>query len=631
MALKSTIEWTNSTWNPVTGCTKISAGCDHCYAERLSERFRGVEGHPYESGFDLTLRPDRLDHPRRWRRPQLIFVNSMSDLFHKNVPTEYIESVFDTMELADWHIYQVLTKRSSLMRRFVRERYGDRTAPPHIWLGVSIENAEALTRLRHLKQTNASVRFVSFEPLLGPPGAVNLENIHWVIAGGESGPGARPVQPEWVRNLRDQCQAQDVAFFFKQWGGRTPKAGGNSLDGRQWQEYPELDRTHEIYSVNRTHSEGTMTKPSFFDESKKQSEVKSAIVAKYFDAWSMVMTSAQKKYRRNHDNKIAYIDLFAGPGRYSDGTISTPLLVLENAIQDNRLCQRLVTIFNDKDERNTNSLLSAIKELPGIETLKYPPKVFTQEVGEEIVNMFEEMQLIPILFFVDPWGYKGLSLRLVNSVLKDWGCDCIFFFNYTGINMGLNNDAVQEHMNALFGEERADYLRPKLDMLTPQMREVTIIEELCQAIRALGPQYVLPFRFKDNRGSRTSHHLIFVSKSIKGYEIMKEIMAKESSDTRQGVATFEYNPVDTQQPFLFELSRPLDDLGDMLLQEFAGQQLKMSDIYERHNVNRPYTKTNYKLVLLKLEEQGKIIASEHRKNTFADKVLVTFPDKEQNR
>ena len=239
MSLKSVIEWTNSTWNPVTGCSKISAGCDHCYAERFSERFRGVEGHPYESGFDLTLRPDRLEHPTRWRRRQLIFVNSMSDLFHKKVPTEYIESVFDTMERADWHIYQVLTKRSSLMRRFVRERYRDRTAPPHIWLGVSIENAAALTRLRHLKQTNASVRFVSFEPLIGPIDAVNLEDIHWVIAGGESGPGARPVQAEWVRNLRDQCQAQGVAFFFKQWGGRTPKAGGNTLDGRQWLEYPD--------------------------------------------------------------------------------------------------------------------------------------------------------------------------------------------------------------------------------------------------------------------------------------------------------------------------------------------------------------------------------------------------------
>lgn len=241
MSRKSTIEWTNSTWNPVTGCTKVSAGCDHCYAERLSERFRGVEGHPFESGFDLTLRPKRLEQPMQWRRPQLIFVNSMSDLFHKDIPTEYIERVFDTMERADWHIYQVLTKRSSLMRRFVQERYRDQAAPPHIWLGVSVENHAALTRLRHLQQTNASVRFVSFEPLLGPIGAVDLEDIHWVIAGGESGPGARPVRAEWVRALRDRCQAQRVAFFFKQWGGRTPKAGGNTLDGRQWLEYPEVE------------------------------------------------------------------------------------------------------------------------------------------------------------------------------------------------------------------------------------------------------------------------------------------------------------------------------------------------------------------------------------------------------
>ena len=192
MSRKSAIEWTHSTWNPVTGCTKVSAGCDHCYAERFSERFRGVEGHPFETGFDLTLRPERLEQPTRWRRPQLIFVNSMSDLFHRDVPTEYIERVFDTMEGADWHIYQVLTKRSSLMRRFVQARYRGRAAPRHIWLGVSIENDAALTRLRHLKQTNASVRFVSFEPLLGPMGAVDLEDIHWVIAGGENGAGAHP-------------------------------------------------------------------------------------------------------------------------------------------------------------------------------------------------------------------------------------------------------------------------------------------------------------------------------------------------------------------------------------------------------------------------------------------------------
>lgn len=367
-----------------------------------------------------------------------------------------------------------------------------------------------------------------------------------------------------------------------------------------------------------------MSTETFFDESSPQSQVKSAIVAKYFDAWSKVVMKAQNRFHR--ENKIAYIDLFAGPGRYSDGTNSTPLLVLKKAIQDQELRQRLVTIFNDKDERNTDSLREAINELPSIETLKYRPQISTQEVGEKIVKGFEKMKLVPTLFFVDPWGYKGLSLRLVNSILKDWGCDCIFFFNYNRINMGLHNEAVRAHLNALFEEKRANKLRATLEPLTPEERELTIVEELCQAIRDSGPEYVLPFRFRDVRGTRTKHHLIFVSKHHKGYEIMKEIMAKESSDAPQGVANFEYNPASIRQPFLFEHSRPLVDLGDMLLEEFSGQTIKMLDIYEQHNVNRPFTKKNYKDALLLLEDQKSIKASEHRKNTFADHVIVTFPN-----
>ena len=372
-----------------------------------------------------------------------------------------------------------------------------------------------------------------------------------------------------------------------------------------------------------------MTNATFFDESKEQSQVKSVIVSKYFWAWASVIIGAQNRLPQNADKRIAYIDLFAGPGRYSDGTTSTPLLILKKAIEHDDLRQRLVTIFNDKDEENTESLSEAIGQLPGVDTLKHEPQVYTQEVGEKIVKMFEEMNLIPTLFFVDPWGYKGLSLRLVNSVLKDWGCDCIFFFNYNRINMGLSNDAVRDHMDALFGEDPANDLRIRLDSLTPEHRELTIIEELCKTLRNLGPEYVLPFRFKDARGSRTSHHLIFVSKGLKGYEIMKEIMAKESSDTEQGVANFEYSPVDTgmarQQLLLFQLSRPLDDLGDMLLQEFAGQTLTMDQIYKQHNVDRPYIRKNYKDVLKQLKAHRKIAASSHRKGTFADHVQVTFP------
>jgi len=238
LADKSQIEWTNATWNPVTGCTKISQGCDFCYAERFAERFRGVPGHPFEPGFDLTLRPARLEQPLKWRRPRKIFVNSMSDLFHKQVPTDFVDSVFDTMERADWHVFQLLTKRSSRMRAYVNRRYGEGRAPAHIWLGTSIEDAQRKSRLRHVQQTQASIRFLSIEPLIAPVGELDLEGIDWVIVGGESGPKARPVEIDWVRDIRDQCENQSVAFFFKQWGGKTPKSGGRQLDGVYHDDYP---------------------------------------------------------------------------------------------------------------------------------------------------------------------------------------------------------------------------------------------------------------------------------------------------------------------------------------------------------------------------------------------------------
>lgn len=240
MTQNSAIEWTNMTWNPVTGCTKISAGCDHCYAERFSERFRGVAGHPFESGFDLTLRPNRLDQPLTVRQPKMIFVNSMSDLFHKDIPVGYIDKVFDTMERAHWHTFQVLTKRSSLMRRYVNKRYGESKAPAHIWLGTSVEDGSKVSRIKHIQDMAATTRFLSIEPLIGPIGKVNLSGIHWVIVGGESGPGHRPMKEEWATEVRDQCIAAGVPFFFKQWGGFRPKSGGRELDGKLWNGFPTI-------------------------------------------------------------------------------------------------------------------------------------------------------------------------------------------------------------------------------------------------------------------------------------------------------------------------------------------------------------------------------------------------------
>ena len=240
MANTTDIEWTDATWNPVTGCTQIGPGCDNCYALRFAERWRGIAGHPYEQGFDLRLWPSRLTHPLGWQRPKKIFVNSMSDLFHKNVPGEFIDAIFQVMEKADWHNYQVLTKRSSLMRNYIRARYGPHGVPRHIWLGVSVEDAAHKGRIEHLRQVNAGSRFVSFEPLLGPIGPVDLSGISWAIVGGESGPRARRMDEAWAIELRDRCQGSKVAFFFKQWGGVRPKSGGRLLEGEEWNQFPHV-------------------------------------------------------------------------------------------------------------------------------------------------------------------------------------------------------------------------------------------------------------------------------------------------------------------------------------------------------------------------------------------------------
>ncbi|MBC7944548.1 MAG: three-Cys-motif partner protein TcmP [Burkholderiales bacterium] len=371
-----------------------------------------------------------------------------------------------------------------------------------------------------------------------------------------------------------------------------------------------------------------MTDRRFFEISREQSRVKAVIVTKYFLAWASVMMGAQDRHAGNYGDRIAYLDLFAGPGRYEDGTKSAPLMILEKAIADEKLRSRLVTIFNDADKQCTRELQSTIADLPGIETLRYPPQVLHEEVGAEIIKMFVQTKMVPTFFFVDPWGYKGLSLRLIDVVLKDWGCDCIFFFNYNRISMGLSNELVEEHMNALFGEERAERLREKLHGLTSEERELVIVEELCAALKdtAANKRYVLPFRFRTDSGKRTSHHLIFVSKGFKGYEIMKDVMARESSSSDQGVASFEYSPASNRQPLLFELSQPLDGLGEMLLKHFGGRTLSFREIYERHNVDRPFIERNYKDVLLKLESTGAISTSKHRKGTFGPKVIVKFPE-----
>jgi protein gp37 len=253
MANKTSIEWTDATWNPVRGCTKISPGCKHCYAETFAERFRGGKGHPYEQGFDLRLVPEKLTEPLNWKSPKMIFVNSMSDLFQDGVPDEYVIAVARVMAAAKWHTYQVLTKRSARMLSLLRTKLRFAAVLDHIWWGVSVEDKKyGVPRIADLQAAPAAMKFLSIEPLLEDLGAINLSGIDWVIVGGESGPGARRMNDSWARSLRDQCFERRVPFFFKQWGGVRKKVNGRVLDGKTYDQYPSRSRAEVLGSEART-------------------------------------------------------------------------------------------------------------------------------------------------------------------------------------------------------------------------------------------------------------------------------------------------------------------------------------------------------------------------------------------
>ncbi|MDO8715841.1 MAG: phage Gp37/Gp68 family protein [Dehalococcoidales bacterium] len=240
MAISSSIEWTESTWNPLTGCSKISPGCMNCYAERLSFRLKAMGNTNYMNGFDLALHEDAIELPLKWKKPQMVFVNSMSDLFHEDVPNTFILRIFDVMRRADWHCFQILTKRSERLIEMNNLLHW----APNIWMGVSVENDNYSYRIDHLRDTEAYLKFISFEPLIGPISNINFDSIDWAIVGGESGPKARVIAPSWVTSIRDQCQTANVPFFFKQWGGFNKKKAGRVIDGRIWAEMPELISKH---------------------------------------------------------------------------------------------------------------------------------------------------------------------------------------------------------------------------------------------------------------------------------------------------------------------------------------------------------------------------------------------------
>ncbi len=371
-------------------------------------------------------------------------------------------------------------------------------------------------------------------------------------------------------------------------------------------------------------------KNDFFTELTISSQIKISIVTKYFSAWANVMKKTK--------GDIAYIDLFAGPGSYADKnkTKSTPIIILNNVLKDNILKNKVKFLFNDKEKDYTNRLRVEIDSISNISELKYKIKIFNFSVGENIVTEFKKEKLIPTFLFIDPWGYKGLTLDLISSVLKNWGCDCVFFFNYNRINPGISNinPEIQKHIYAIFGEELGKKLENEVKTLSSNEREKIILKYLKEALKKINGKYTLHFKFKSESKNKTSHFLIFVSKKKLAYDIMKDIMAKESTHKYQGVATFEYNPYNDENENNLFPPKPIDDLKKELLEKYSGRTLSVEDIHEEHNIGTFYIKANYKSALLELEQENEIITNPQKRKkisgrlSMGDKVEITFKKNE---
>ncbi|MCC7209288.1 MAG: three-Cys-motif partner protein TcmP [Anaerolineae bacterium] len=374
-----------------------------------------------------------------------------------------------------------------------------------------------------------------------------------------------------------------------------------------------------------------MTRGMTFTETREQARIKAELVASYLWAWG----KARLAVARKPDACVGYFDVYAGPGRADEASRTAPLTVLARAADDAEMRDALICVCNDADEDGSDALRKAIRGLKGVRKLRHPPIVARRDSGLELVGLSGQYRHTPAFFFIDPFGYKGLSLQLPNHVLRDWGCDCAVYLSYGLINLGLGNPDVREHINALFGRKRADALRARLESLDPDAREAAIVEQVGQVLRQMGGKFVLPFRFKNEDGTRTNHHLIFATAHFPRYETMKKVMAEYSSSATQGVPSFEYSPDVERQPTLFEVARPLDALHDALPARFAGRRLALHDIYEQHCVGTPYLKRHYKAALACLEAEGKVSAeppaAKRRKVkgeiAFGDDVVVKFPRK----
>jgi three-Cys-motif partner protein len=568
----SAIEWTQTTWNPVTGCTKVSPGCAHCYAETFAERWRGIKGHSYEQGFDLRLWPARLGHPFKWKKPRMIFVNSMSDLFHEEISADYVADVFDVMAKADHHIYQVLTKRHQRLA----ELAPDLPWPNHIWMGVTIENRRWVERADCLRQVPAAVRFISAEPLLGYLEGLDLTDIHWVIAGGESGPKHRPVKAEWIRDVRNRCEAAGVAFFFKQWGGNRAKSGGRELDGREYNAMPphEMDMALSLAGVPRRRGRQKDV-PDDADEKwhyTAHTAAKHEIVHRYLGAWLAILGRGRRGSNFRH-RQLVLVDGFAGRGRYVGGESGSPRIMFDRAVQvvEDGLAENVLIRCAEPNAKNFAHLEEVCADLRH-ERVKIIPKQQTfEEIGTGIVAWARELRTPPPTFvMVDPYGVRGVPLALLQQLLSFDRLELLLTLMVRDPARFLSGENYAEPLTALFGGgswrqcRENDEGRGRCLML--KFQEVVVPDVA---------RYALPFRVFEDERKTELYYLVHVTNKDLGMREMKKAMIKEHGDLT-------FWPITVRDPNQIELDvaedAPYRSLQDHLAATYRGQRLTLVDL-----------------------------------------------------
>lgn len=592
----SAIEWTESTWNPVTGCDKVSPGCAHCYAETFAERWRGIKDHPYEQGFDLRLWPSRLEYPLKWKKPRIIFVNSMSDLFHERIPDDYVEEVFDVMTRADHHVYQVLTKRPERMAELASRL----PWPEHIWMGVTIENRRFVDRADYLRHVPAAIRFISAEPLLGPLEGLDLQDIHWLITGGESGPRFRSVKEEWIRELRDLCQEAEVPFFFKQWGGIRAKSGGRQFEGKEWNGMPD----HKLGKVLaptgvKVSRERQKDVPDSADEKWEfaaHTKAKHEILRRYLGAWLSIL--GRGKAGRRH-SELILLDGFAGRGRYMAGQPGSPAVMFERAVEvvNAGLAKKVVIRCSEPNATNFGHLQEVAEDL------KHDGVIVkaTQETFEEVAQKFlayahKKKNPAPTFVMVDPYGVKGVKLDTLRQMLAFDRVEVLLTFMVRDPSRFLKEGNYAQPLTALFGGtawKDCEDANDRSECLMRRFREVVVPDVA---------KYALPFTVYEDERKTVLYYLVHLTNSDLGMREMKKAMVK-----KHGEMTFYPITLRPEDQFSLDVEEeaPYPSLQAHLEQSYAGETMTFKDLLNRdYPVGHSWLEGHYKRALKAMASEG---------------------------